>query len=231
MNFDIEAIARLSVSPGCLYFCKFLVLALVYWFVFAVAKMTLQSINATVRQGQQHWQKSGAISGQYSSADANVPQVAHSPAFRPESEQRQVLASEPSSRTCSTFLGAVSTSSMSSTRPESAYDDDTCDSLASVSNCPGYVEIVSGVDTKIKRLAVNREIYIGRSSKCDLRLRDAFTSSRHAKLSPGARGVTLSDLKSRNGTFLNGERLESPSLLNDGDTFSIGDAVFRFTER
>lgn len=62
------------------------------------------------------------------------------------------------------------------------------------------------------RLFVFRQptVVIGRSSACDLRLDDPerLASSRHAEVVLSDGRVRLSDLGSRNGTFLNGERLE-----------------------
>jgi DNA-binding response OmpR family regulator len=40
--------------------------------------------------------------------------------------------------------------------------------------------------------------------------------------------VTLADLGSTNGTFLNGERVLTPVRLRDGDSVSIGDVVLVF---
>ena len=94
----------------------------------------------------------------------------------------------------------------------------------------GFLEIVSGVDTKTKRLPIEKEaVILGRGRDCTLRIRDGYASSRHAKVYADVDGVCLEDLGSRNGTFLNGRRLTEPAALEDGDTFSIGDAVFRYS--
>lgn len=41
-------------------------------------------------------------------------------------------------------------------------------------------------------------------------------------------GVTLEDLGSRNGTFVNGVQVTSPAPLRDGDDVKIGSVRLRF---
>jgi pSer/pThr/pTyr-binding forkhead associated (FHA) protein len=43
----------------------------------------------------------------------------------------------------------------------------------------------------------------------------------HARFTPSEDGVLLEDLASKNGTFCNGERLEEPVLLSDGDLVQV----------
>ena len=40
--------------------------------------------------------------------------------------------------------------------------------------------------------------------------------------------VTIEDLGSKNGTFLKGRRLEGVAVLEDGDTFRLGNQVLVF---
>ena len=65
-------------------------------------------------------------------------------------------------------------------------------------------------------------IVIGRSPACTLVLEDEYASSRHAALSPQADGGWIEDLSSRNGTFIDDERLTSPHQLKVGDVIRIG---------
>jgi predicted component of type VI protein secretion system len=71
---------------------------------------------------------------------------------------------------------------------------------------------------------------IGRSSGCDVRLAwDDRVSGVHAGLEPvGHEWTLVDDGLSRNGTFLNGERLTGRRRLRDGDTFVLGTTSFRF---
>jgi hypothetical protein len=71
-------------------------------------------------------------------------------------------------------------------------------------------------------------ILLGRSQECDLRFDDSNVSRRHARIDPADTGVLLTDLASMNGTYVNGSRVESPTLLRDGDEISIGQHSVRF---
>lgn len=67
-----------------------------------------------------------------------------------------------------------------------------------------------------------KEMIIGRDPKAAIHLAAPVVSFRHAQLSWGRQGHTLTDLDSLNGTFLNGQRLERPMVLQDGDVVQIG---------
>lgn len=109
-------------------------------------------------------------------------------------------------------------------------EESTCACINTVIDSWGFVEIVAGVDSKIKRLPVeNAGILFGRSKDCDIRVLDGFASSRHARVFGDRDGVYLQDLDSRNGTYLNNRRLEGKAELHEGDTFAVGDAIFRYS--
>jgi len=73
---------------------------------------------------------------------------------------------------------------------------------------------------------------IGRGSGCDVRLAwDDQVSRVHAALDRvGSDWTLVDDGLSRNGTFLNGERLSGRRRLHDGDTFVLGSTSFRFRD-
>ncbi len=62
---------------------------------------------------------------------------------------------------------------------------------------------------------------IGRSPDCDIFLDDVTVSRRHAVVSRKNGELTIEDLGSLNGTFLNRRRIET-GALTDGDELQIG---------
>lgn len=67
---------------------------------------------------------------------------------------------------------------------------------------------------------------LGRSSKCDWRVLDATVSRQHARLRATLDGVWVEDLQSRNGTFINGQRIKR-SLARPDHLIRFGDLAFR----
>ena len=75
----------------------------------------------------------------------------------------------------------------------------------------------------------SRELRIGRLADNDLALVwDADVSRRHARITRTAKGWVLADDGSRNGSYVNGERITDQSALNDGDVLRFGDTVMLF---
>jgi len=65
-------------------------------------------------------------------------------------------------------------------------------------------------------------LLIGRGSDCDVVVADRQVSRHHARIRLGTEGVfTLEDLKSKNGTHVNGVALEAPYRLVDGDVIQV----------
>ena len=70
-------------------------------------------------------------------------------------------------------------------------------------------------------------IKIGRATDNDIVVPDVLASRHHATLIPGPGGTQIVDNRSINGTFVNGQRVET-TTLHDGDVVTIGniDLVF-----
>ena len=77
------------------------------------------------------------------------------------------------------------------------------------------------------------EVIMGRALEADVRVNDTQVSRQHAKITAVANSTKnaaeyiLTDLDSRNGTFLNGRRVRRETLEN-GDKISIGETILRF---
>ena len=75
------------------------------------------------------------------------------------------------------------------------------------------------------RVELDGELVIGRED-AGLTIDDAELSRRHAVLRPLADGVEIEDLGSRNGTFVNGLRIDAATRLGGGDSLKLGRSVF-----
>jgi pSer/pThr/pTyr-binding forkhead associated (FHA) protein len=71
------------------------------------------------------------------------------------------------------------------------------------------------------------EVVVGRSSELDMVLIEDMVSRKHAKISVGGGHVTIADLGSTNGTFVNGERVKRPLRLREGDRILIGNSILK----
>jgi hypothetical protein len=75
-------------------------------------------------------------------------------------------------------------------------------------------------------LRKDREIIIGRSSDLDMVLVEDMVSRRHAKIATTDTEVTISDMGSTNGTFVNGEKI-STSPIREGDRILVGTSIIK----
>ncbi len=66
---------------------------------------------------------------------------------------------------------------------------------------------------------------MGRDVSNDIILGDAEISRQHTRLTRTPGGYVVEDLGSTNGTFVNGERLMAPRVLNPGDLVALGENV------
>ncbi len=69
---------------------------------------------------------------------------------------------------------------------------------------------------------------IGRTADAAVPIDRTEVSRCHARILVQGTTATVEDLGSKNGTFLNGQRLQQPSVLNDGDEIWIGRSIARF---
>ncbi len=72
-------------------------------------------------------------------------------------------------------------------------------------------------------------VVVGRDRQCDLAIDSPLISREHARLLPTPEGLRLEDLRSTNGTFVNGQRIVGDALLRPGDRVSFATFVYRYT--
>ncbi len=72
-----------------------------------------------------------------------------------------------------------------------------------------------------ERVELDRELTVGREG-CDVTVNDRQVSRRHVVLRPADEMLQVEDLGSKNGTFLNGDRITQPVSARDGDVIRLG---------
>ncbi|THB62918.1 MAG: FHA domain-containing protein [Desulfovibrio sp.] len=72
-------------------------------------------------------------------------------------------------------------------------------------------------------------VNIGRKEGNDLMVEHLTVSGTHAKIDALNEGYLLSDLRSKNGTTVNGKRIEGSHWLADGDIIGIGTHTLTFS--
>jgi pSer/pThr/pTyr-binding forkhead associated (FHA) protein len=75
-----------------------------------------------------------------------------------------------------------------------------------------------------RRVDLDGELVVGRED-AGLTIDDEELSRRHAILRALPEGVEIEDLGSRNGTFVNGRRIDAATRLGGGDSLKLGRSV------
>lgn len=76
-----------------------------------------------------------------------------------------------------------------------------------------------------------RSLRVGRSHACEVPLETGRASRRHAEVRLTGGRCFVKDLKSTNGTLVNGVPLEKERELREGDEIEIGDCRITFRSR
>lgn len=71
------------------------------------------------------------------------------------------------------------------------------------------------------------DVVIGRDIDCECKLTHGTVSARHARLTFHHSQWWLDDLQSTNGTKLNGEALQTPTVVVNGDTIKCGETTVK----
>ena len=72
------------------------------------------------------------------------------------------------------------------------------------------------------------ESVIGRDRACAIQMDADSVSRRHARLRVNPQGAWVEDLDSKNGTWIDGERIHTAVALADGASFKLGSETVRF---
>lgn len=81
-------------------------------------------------------------------------------------------------------------------------------------------------ELKGERIEADPAVVIGRSTDCDVVVNDTYLSSRHARLATDDGELTLEDLGSTNGSYVNQELVRGRVQLRRGDVVQLGGLLF-----
>ena len=93
---------------------------------------------------------------------------------------------------------------------------------------PKLIEPRAGEEGAREILIRRDEFLLGRGTDCDLRLSDINISRHHCLIRVRPEEITLADLGSSNGTYVNGKRVVSQAVLHSGDEIRVGEFRFVF---
>jgi diguanylate cyclase (GGDEF)-like protein len=85
----------------------------------------------------------------------------------------------------------------------------------------------AGVSGSMMPLAFRR-LTIGRDQGSTIEINDDFMSRTHAILELTDEGYSLTDCQSRNGTYVNDQRIYQSHLLKPGDQIRMGNHIFKY---
>lgn len=94
---------------------------------------------------------------------------------------------------------------------------------------PFTLTIASGPDSGTAFAFDAQQARMGRTADNDIVVKDGSASRSHCKVYEEGQRYFLEDLKSANGTKINGNVIEGKNELHNGDTITIGDLSFTFT--
>jgi len=82
-----------------------------------------------------------------------------------------------------------------------------------------------GNEAESRQIFTQPELRIGRDPACEIHLSDDTVSSHHARLWFRNKQWWVEDMLSTNGTYLNEEKIETPTILISGDELRIGKII------
>jgi adenylate cyclase len=91
-------------------------------------------------------------------------------------------------------------------------------------------KLISTSGDQTVELAEGRPIVVGRAVTSDLPIYDPTVSRRHAEVVLRNGTLSVRDLGSSNGTFVNGTQISGQAVAQDGDTVTFGKVAFRVRE-
>ena len=79
-----------------------------------------------------------------------------------------------------------------------------------------------------KKIELRGVAVVGRDASCSIAIDDKKASRQHARVFANGKQFFVEDLASRNGTLLNGAKIQGRVALKDGDEIRVGDHAIVF---
>lgn len=92
------------------------------------------------------------------------------------------------------------------------------------------LQIVAGGEIGLQYPVAGDRTIIGRHPNCNVVLQNGAVSRHHAQILQDHGEFALEDLRSRNGSYLNGEKIEGRVTLRDGDEIRLCEVLLQFIE-
>ncbi len=92
----------------------------------------------------------------------------------------------------------------------------------------GRLNVLTGLKSGTDIPLIEDTMVLGRLPSCDIVLPDHTVSRHHARILRRQDGFYLEDLQSRNGTYVNGQRITNSVLLRDRDQIQLYDISLTF---
>ncbi|MGH2705757.1 MAG: FHA domain-containing protein [Actinomycetota bacterium] len=93
---------------------------------------------------------------------------------------------------------------------------------------PDQLAVIPPDAAKPQVFPIEDELIIGRSSKCQVVITDAYASQVHARIFRRDGGLFIEDMGSTNGTYLNRRKVTAPMPVTRGDRARIGKTDLEF---
>ena len=90
-----------------------------------------------------------------------------------------------------------------------------------------FMKMVVGSEID-RRVPISGVMYVGREGDNEIRINDPRISRRHARLRADGTRVTIADLGSTNGTFVNDVPISGEFILHDGDLVRMGHSEWAY---
>lgn len=98
-----------------------------------------------------------------------------------------------------------------------------------------YLKLINRKETlpfKVKEYYPLEELtFLGRGNDNEIVIKDPYISKKHLRIVKDEDNYFLEDLKSANGTYVNGDRIMDVVKLNNGDRITVGQIEFLFVNK